>query len=201
MKKCLVLLLYLFVCTVALRCEMTELYKTGHLSIKPVPGFGDKTDWEELFHDNDRQLCIAPDGSIFVSNSALHNIYVFNPSGKRIRTFGRRGKGPSDFYYPLQLSVLDGKFLIVSEYATNKRISVWHLSGKVFKVLRTQYPVYGLTALKNNKLAYLSFQFLSREKITRNVLVIKDIMSGKEKIVHSADIVDRCNIGTTSYCQ
>lgn len=138
-------------------CDLQDHYKKGEIVLKAIEGFGEGNDWEELFYDPYKEIAAAPDGSIFVVNSRTHNVFKFDKHGKFLKAFGRRGKGPGEHVYPGSPSILDNKYLVVGEYAANRRFTLWNLNGKYKKVVRTKTSIFYLTALRNNRAAYYTF--------------------------------------------
>ena len=104
--------------------DLTAAYMKGRLTLTPDPDFAAGTDWESLFLDRHKKIKVAPDGSIFVSNSRDHNIYKFDPNGKLIAKFGQLGQGPGDLDRPGDMSILDGKYLVIGEKSSLRRISL-----------------------------------------------------------------------------
>ena len=49
-------------------------------------------------------MCVGPDGRIYVADMKSSEIRIFDKSGKFIRTFGRKGQGPGEFILILRLS-------------------------------------------------------------------------------------------------
>ena len=132
-----------------------DVYKAGSIRLVPDPAFGKATDWNLLFYDLFCDLAVAPDGSIFIANSRQHKIFKFDPQGKLVKTFGREGQGPGDFKYPGDLSVLDGKFLVVGEYAESRRISLFDLEGNFKQLITTKGAPFRAVALRDGKIAYI----------------------------------------------
>ena len=135
-----------------------ELYRIGELTVVPDPSFGRGVDWEAMVFDGFQDIAVGPDGSIFVANSRRDNIQKFDPTGKLVLTFGKRGQGPGDLQTPGSPCILDGKILVVSEYALLHRISLFDLNGKFLKTLKTERPVYDVVPLRANRIAYLSLK-------------------------------------------
>lgn len=136
-----------------------DLYKAGPIRLDPDPAFGKDTDWNLLFFNHFCDLTVAPDGSIFIASSREHRIYKFDPRGSLVKAFGQKGQGPGDFNGPGDLSVLDGKYLVVGEFATNLRISLFDLEGKFDRILATKRPYYSPVALREGKIAYVVFNY------------------------------------------
>ena len=178
-------------------CDLQEHYKKGEIILKGIESFGQGNDWEELFYDPYKDMVVAPDGSIFVANDRKHNIFKFDKQGKLVKTFGRRGVGPGDFVHPGDLGILDKKYLVVGEYASNRRFSLWNLDGKHINVVRTKTSVFQLTALRGNRVAYYCYnQYAQKKNDYQSVvsIVIKDITSGTEKIMKQVTLLNRSSI-------
>ncbi|MCP5053350.1 MAG: hypothetical protein GY940_39665 [bacterium] len=94
MKKVLIAVLVLLSIGNCLWCDLQEHYKKGEIVLKGIKGFGEGNDWVGLFYDPYKDMVVAPDGSVFVSNLKMHNILKFDRQGKLEKQFGRRGRGP-----------------------------------------------------------------------------------------------------------
>lgn len=187
----------LLICNI-LVADLIEFYEKGTIKLVPVSDFGISSNWETLFFDTNKDLTVAPDGSIFVSNNRQHNIFKFSKSGEYAGKFGRKGQGPGDTYQPGDLSILDGKYLVVGERATLRRISVFDLSGKFVRIIKTNRSVFSPIALRDNRIAYLTYKYpgmkekSSLKGITKQTKIfIKDIDTGEEKVIDSIDIPDK----------
>ena len=170
-----------------------DVYKSGPLKIQPDPSFGKGVDWGGFLFESYKDIVVADDGTMFMANSREHTIHKFDPAGRLVLTFGKRGQGPGDLESPGSPSLLDGKYLVVSEYATSQRISLFDLNGRFYKLLKTQRPVHDMVALAGTKIAYLSQQFeaggtaagktgaMSMPSTIR--VIIKDIENGNEQVI------------------
>jgi hypothetical protein len=180
-----------------LRGDLQDLYKKGTINLKAMENFGENNDWEGLFYDPYKEMIIAPDGSIFVANDRQHNISKFDKQGNFLKTFGQKGEGPGDVYHPGDLTILDNKYLVVGDYGLRRRITIWNLDGKCIKVVRTKKYPFHTTAVRNNKLAYLTYS-QHAEKWNgyqkKHLVMIKDIDSGMEKILQEITLLDRSSI-------
>ena len=197
MKK---ILMYIFILSIIgsfLQGDLQDFYKKGAITLKGVENFGGNNDWEGLFYDPYKEMTIAPDGSIFVANNRQHNIYKFDKQGNFLKKFGQKGEGPGDLYHPGDLTILDDNYLVVGDYALRRRITIWNLDGKCIKVVRTKKNPFHTTAVKNNKVAYLTYsQFPGKRNgyQTKYLVIIKDINSGMEKILQEITLLDRSSI-------
>jgi hypothetical protein len=180
-------------------CDLQDHYKKGELVLKGIEGFGEGNDWEELFYDPYKDMAAAPDGSIFVVNSRTHNVFKFDKNGKFLKAFGRRGNGPGEHVNPDDPSILDNKYLVVGEYAANRRFTLWDLNGNYKNVVRTKTSIFYLTALRGNRVAYYTFdQHVQKTNGYQSTvaIIIKDITSGEEKIIKKITFPDRSSVKT-----
>ncbi len=173
------LILYSFVTT-----DLIDVYKKGEITVIPDPEFGTNTNWDLLFRNVDQRLAFLPDGCFFRSASRNHKIYKFNEKGDLILEFGQHGQGPGDLTNPSDLSILDGKYLVVKEYSMSRRISIFDLDGNFVKLLKINYHASSCTSLKDNKIAIVAGSYGPGNKKTTkakvNNVLIKDISTGKE---------------------
>jgi DNA-binding beta-propeller fold protein YncE len=156
MKKIVVFTLALILSASLGFSNLVTLYKKGTIKLTAAdPNFGKGVDWESLFYDINKDIVVADDGTVFVSNNRQDNIFKFNASGKHIGTYGQKGEGKGDLRSPGNISILDGKYLIIGEYGLLRRISVFDFSGKCIKILKTNHNEGNTIALKNNRIAYI----------------------------------------------
>lgn len=197
MKRISFLLLCIIVINSYIYGDLLACYKKGTIKIEPVPGFGKGVDWESLFYDTNKDIVIAYNGTIFVSNSLQHTISMFTPDGKFIKKISQKGLGPGDTYYPGELSILDNKYLVVSEDPVSRRVSLFTLDGKYYKLLRINATVFNAIALRDNKIAYKYYKYNAinnQQKTVEIIVIIKDINSGKENPVFSTILPDKSNL-------
>lgn len=71
-------------------------------------------------------------GRIYVAETHGHDIKVFDPGGKLIKTIGKRGEAPGEFNSPTFLSIADHKLYVTD--TLNARAQVLSLDGKPLKV-------------------------------------------------------------------
>jgi hypothetical protein len=163
--------------------DLLDAYKSGPIHLEQDPEFGKNTDWNSLFYHRFCDLTVAPDGSLFIASSRQHTIFKFDPNGNLVKSFGREGQGPGDFYMPGDLSILDEKLLVVGENASSQRISFFDLEGNFKKVLKTSRPPYSPVALRDGKIAYIIHSYRgdgpSDRKRIESVL-IRDINTDQE---------------------
>lgn len=170
--------------------DLKKAYQTGPMILKNSPGFGEKTDWSLQFYNSFTDIIAAPDGSIFAASSRQHCVFKFDSRGSLIKSFGQKGRGPGDFDGPDDLTILDGKYIVVGEYASNRRISLFDLDGNFVKLLKTEHSVYYPTALRSGKIAYIGIEHRKQKEQRPEIIqiqnvYIKDINTQEEKEVLS----------------
>ena len=139
--------------------SLTDIYKAGPIRLDADPEFGKDTKWNLLFFNPFCNLAVASDGRLFIADSREHKVFKFDKQGHFIKSFGQKGQGPGDLTVPMRISFLDGKYLVVGEYALANRISLFDLDGKFNRILTTRRSIYRPVALRDGKVAYLSFAF------------------------------------------
>jgi hypothetical protein len=183
--------------------DLLNAYKSGPILLEQDPEFGKNTDWKNLFYHLFCDITAAPDGSLFIASSRQHKIFKFDPNGNLITSFGQKGQGPGDFNMPGDLSVLDGKLLVVGEYALSHKLSLIDLDGNVYKVLKTSRPPYRPIALRDGKIAYIVHNYRGEGPTDRKKIesvVIRDIESDDEiKVAEFTFNMASLRIGQMSY--
>jgi hypothetical protein len=169
--------------------DLASAYMKGRITLAPDPDFARGLDWESLFPSKYLSVAFAPDGSVFVSNSRDHNISKFSAVGALVKTFGKRGQGPGDLEYPGNLSILDGAYLVVGEYLSVRRISLFKLDGAFHAVFKTGGPPSSPVALRDGKIAYVGLTGTIEPRgdafvdVNTNRVMILDTATGKERQV------------------
>jgi hypothetical protein len=172
--------------------SLADRYKSGRIVIAADENWTSNLPANTVFESRG-DLVVAPDGSVFISNTTQNTVFKFDPAGKFVRTIGRSGNGPGDLNFPGRLSILDGKYLVVGEYATNQRISLFDLDGKFAKIVKTGRSAFKPIALKDGKIAYTSMngRLEKDEMINIEEVFIRDAWSGAEKSVVRHEIRNR----------
>ena len=163
--------------------DLKSVYRSGPIVLKNAAGFGEGTDWNTQFYNTFTDITVAPDGSVFAASNRQHVIFKFDPQGTLIKSFGQKGQGPGDFNGPDTLSILDGRYLVVGEYALSHRISLFDLDGNFAQLLKTGHSVYYPTALRDGKVAYIGLAHRdedSRLAVQIQTVYIKDIETQEE---------------------
>jgi sugar lactone lactonase YvrE len=103
---------------------------------------------------NPKGIALAPDGSLFVTDSANHRIEQLDATGKFVRAFGTQGNGEGQFQEPWGIAVAqDGTIYVADTWnhriqkfdATGKFVAQWGQFGDLAGQLGTDKPtlLYG----------------------------------------------------------
>lgn len=199
MKRNSLIIVLLVMIVNLLNGDISEFYKSGILKLSAGNEFCKEMEWDEIFFDTFKQMIVASDGSIFITNGRQNNIYKFNTQCFLEKTFGRTGRGPGDLTWPSELSILDNKYLVVRENDGFGRISLFNLDGIFIKIVKTRFPVFYCIGLSFNKIALLTSKPV-KKNLSQHRVLIKDILTGSEKEVASFLISNRkLNLGSMHY--
>jgi hypothetical protein len=78
------------------------------------------------------------DGRIVVANGGTQELRVFDPTGRHLRTTGRKGEGPGEFLAPGVLTVLPGDSVAVYDWNL-QRMSVFDPAGTFVRSFALQH--------------------------------------------------------------
>lgn len=90
---------------------------------------------------------------VYVVDGGNHRVSVFDLKGRFKFSFGKQGKGKSEFVYPVGIDVASNGFVYVAD-SGNKRIQVFDSKGKYlsqFKVISGRYRVRPVDVLVDEK--------------------------------------------------
>lgn len=76
-------------------------------------------------------ICVLNDGRIAVADTHYHRVVIFHPDGTISHIFGREGKGPAEFIYPVAITQDPEGFLYVCEYGSNDRCQKLTTDGQM----------------------------------------------------------------------
>lgn len=207
MKKIFIALTIILSICISVSADLIDIYKRGEIILTPDPEFGINTDWASLFRstaDDRSSIAFSPDGNFFRSSLRDNKIYKFNEKGELLFGFGQEGQGPGDLSGPQGLSILDGKYLVVRESLLSRRISVFDLDGKFFKLMKTDYFVSSCVSLKDNKIAVLTRKYGAGDRkadsIRESTVFIRDIATDKEiKVASFEQEIRRTKLTATHF--
>lgn len=70
------------------------------------------------------------DGHLVVCDTHYHRVVEFDARGQVARMFGREGRGPGEFIYPVAVATDSQENLYVAEYGSNDRVQVFTRGGQ-----------------------------------------------------------------------
>jgi outer membrane protein assembly factor BamB len=95
---------------------------------------GEESDKEDYWFSYLSYLAVDDSGNIYTLDPRDIRIRVFNPTGKLIRAFGKKGQGPGEFQGPGYIVITpDGKLFISDVF--NRRLTYLTLDGKLDKII------------------------------------------------------------------
>lgn len=117
------------------------------ITLKLVRTFGD-TGKAWIAEASD--IAVGPRGIVYVADRLMQTVDVFDKSGKLVKRFGKRGKGPGEFENPSYVACHEG-MIAVGDFPF-PRIQVF---DKDFKLLSTIYSSSSLAGVRFDKRGYL----------------------------------------------
>jgi hypothetical protein len=192
MKKILFIAL-LFISATVWSQQLASIYKGGDIKLVPDAAYAQNNDWNKLFPDYNqtawgkttgmnKQIVVAPDGSVFISHHTRHSISKFDKNGNFVKEFGKKGGKASDFVYmPSVEGILNGKYLYTS--AVDGRLLFFDLSGNWIKTIRLKYGPLGTMPLKDGRIAIVGHVPCGNG--AKSIISLLNFTDGKEKIISS----------------
>jgi len=185
-KKSGAIIFQLLLLYFALNASLLDFYKKGRIKLEADPNFGQQTAQSEPLYDTRCDFLRAPNGSLFIASTTEHCIYRYSPEGKFIGRYGQEGRGPGDLHFPGDLSVLDGRYLVIGEYATSRRVSLFDLEGNFVKLLKTNRSAFTTVALRDKKIAFTTYEYGPMKNGIQEfttIIIIKDVETGEEAAI------------------
>lgn len=161
--------------------SLLDIYKTGTLKLEQEDAYATGEDWNKIFFDYkkgasgsfiglQKDIAVAPDGSVFVGSSSSYSISKFDPNGKHVLTFGQKGSSNQDFKAsPTLGGVVAGKYVFT--YENNGHIKFFSLSGKYVKTIAVDYMPLKVMPLVND-IAVLGHVPLANSRVRDVVTII-----------------------------
>ena len=93
-----------------------------------------ETEDENIAFHMPADIAIDDQSNIYVLDAGNHRIQKFDPDGKYLATFGRRGQGPAEFYLPSSLDLDYQGYMYVSD-PQNQRVQILKPDGTEHKTI------------------------------------------------------------------
>jgi len=174
--------------------SLLNIYKSGKVIMEPQSGFAEGVNWEKIFPDyslesygntigNYKSIAVASDGSIFIGNYSSYSIQKFSPDGKLLLTFGKKGKGESEFFErPTLGGVIDNKYVFT--YDLDGKIKIFSTEGKYIKTIKVNYMPLKTIAC-GSKIVLIGHVPIGNN--VRYVITFVDPETGKQQIIKKYD--------------
>jgi hypothetical protein len=79
-----------------------------------------------------RSVQVDDQDNIYALDMKEMKVRVFDPAGRHLRTFGKKGKGPGEIDTPLRMEMTPGGRLVIEDFGSGKFV-VYSLDGQVLK--------------------------------------------------------------------
>lgn len=190
----IVAVVFIMISTNTMGQKFAELYKNETIELVAIAGYGTSNNWDEVFSDpvdnssakdigKQKQIVVAPDGSVFMSHKTHYEIWKFDKQGNLVKKFGQKGSNPGQFVMmPAVEGILGGKYVYTSD--VHGRMQFYDLDGNYQKILKLDYMPLDSKPLGNLKIAILGHVPWSNRR-TKHIISIKDYNTGDEKIIWS----------------
>ncbi|MGB6864753.1 MAG: 6-bladed beta-propeller [Candidatus Aminicenantaceae bacterium] len=97
---------------------------------------------DELMFQNLTTLVVDESENIYVTDTKAGHILTFDKNGDFVRTIGKRGQGPGEMTYPLDLVIMAQKELMVNDLGQAK-LHFFTLEGEYLTQMTTsKYPAF-----------------------------------------------------------
>ncbi len=164
---------YIFVIILIIIFSDIFYCKALSIKLKKVFEVGNK---KTLF-GNIKSVAEDLQGNLYIPDSKAFKIYKFSPEGKLILKFGRKGKGPGDFYRLDHIAISEKNELLITD---GMFFSVYTTEGKELKKVNIWKSGALLTfSLKSSGSDYLVGRKLASRNLPPPLVIIKVIPTVK----------------------
>ena len=137
-------------------------YNADAIKLIPEESFLSNADWNTLFFDKskknvpskvgiNKQVRIAPDESVFISDRSNFTITKLDKTGKHIKTFGKQGWNEGEFANNQDFNgILNNKLLVISD--NQGRINFFDLNCNFAKMITLDFMPLRIIPTNSNKL-------------------------------------------------
>lgn len=90
----------------------------------------------------------GPDGRLYVADRNQSAILIWDKNGKFLKSFGTKGDGPGELFFPVKISIVDGEIWV---WDSHRKFSIYDLEGKYSRVIKFNHTPWNFTALSKNQ--------------------------------------------------
>jgi translation initiation factor IF-1 len=168
-------------------------YKAKAVELIPEDSFLPQADWGTIFYEesktNDieryglkKQIAIGPDKQIYISDRNNYTITILDKTGKRLKTFGKKGYEDGEFINNQDFDgILKNEYLVISD--NTGRINFFDLDGNFVKVIRIDFVPKNIFPLKSGNLIVWGHVPMTGKK-SKDVLAELDFTSGRYTVFY-----------------
>jgi hypothetical protein len=113
--------------TIVVRTERGSAWG-GEARLEPVLRIGELEGSDEYVFGNIGGVALTPGGDLYVLDSQVPAVRIYDAAGRHVRSVGSRGGGPGELARPTGLALLPDGRVLVSDPA-NGRVNVYSASG------------------------------------------------------------------------
>ncbi len=126
--------------------------KLEKIFLQPVRTWGDE-DEEGHYFKTPTDIAVDSKNQVYIVDSALHCIKVFDSNGRFIRTIAKRGQGPGTVLTPMHIGIDTNNLIWVFE-SGNRRIQTFSDTGTSLSIFKTSIRITSnLVFLSKNQIA------------------------------------------------
>lgn len=156
----------LFTLTLNLAAQQID-FTSKTIKLIPEKSYMTNADWKAIFYNDskkdvptkvglNKQVRIAPDGSVFISDRSNFTITKLDKTGKVIKTFGKQGWNNGEFANNQDMDcIFRDELLVVSD--NQGRINFFDLDGNFVKLITIDFMPNRIFALNSGKLIVYGF--------------------------------------------
>ncbi len=191
--NCFIFLFFLLKAEFTPAQQLTDLYAKPVIRLQADENYGNKNNWEEIFYDynkttsngrpigKSKEIIVAPDGSVFMSDKTTYSIAKFDKDGNFVKRFGKKGGKKHNFLYDPSISgILDNRYVVTQD--VQGRVQLFTLDGDFYRLVQLDFSPSTVVPLKNSCIAISGFVPMSGGK-AKQLVMIKNVETGSAKII------------------
>jgi sugar lactone lactonase YvrE len=126
--------------------------KEPKISLEYIKNLGDlESNDENVLFYMPTDIALDEEGNVYVLDTGNHRIQKFDPQGKFLASFGRRGQGPGEFQYPQSLDIDAQGYMYVSD-SGNQKIQVLKPDGALEKEIKKPDEAPGIVRVRPDRM-------------------------------------------------
>lgn len=132
---------------------------------------------KEGLYRND--MALDSEGNLFICPQYGFTIYKLDSQGSPVLKFGKKGGNPGEFLYSPKIHGIWEDEIYTSD--SQGRVNIFTASGTLKELVKVDYSVTAMFPMKDQ---YIILGFVVTSYGTKDVVVLKDRNTGKERIIH-----------------